>query len=176
MVEDWTGYADDEALAGAFNVNLGWADNTLGLSLLGEGDGPGGRPGMAARYAITAQAPNDYVGFERDLEAMTDWSPYTHLVLRVDAPTPAALKLVVQWYEATGEVWTHTLPLAEVPADGLVRIPLTADAWTWAEWSDRRNQKMDPQMATRFGIFVGHGGPAEGTIRFGSLDVVRIAE
>lgn len=176
VVEDWTPYDGDADLAGAYSVNLGWADNTLDLALLGADEGPGGLEGMVASYGITAPAPNDYVGFERDLDAMSDWSSYTHLVLRATAEPRGPGRLVVQWYEATGEVWTHAVPLADLPADGVLMIPLTADAWTWAEWSDKRNQKMDPQMATRYGVFIGHAGPAAGTVTFGPLEVVRVAE
>lgn len=179
VVEDWTGYADDAALADTFSVNLGWSENTLDLYLTEAEDFYGGESGITAHYVITAPLPNDYVGFERDLEVMEDWSGYTHLALRVDpAPSNRPGRLVIQWYEATGEVWTNATPLADIAGDGpvMLRIPLTGEAWTWADWSDKRNQKIDLKMVTRFGLFIGHGGPTEGTIRFGPLQVIRTAE
>jgi hypothetical protein len=171
VVEDWSGYADDEALRAAFDVNTGWADNSLSLSLMPAVASPHGPAGIAAGYSIEAVAPNDYVGMERDLVPAQDWRGYDRLAAWVATTDRSPRQLVLQFHEGSGEVWRHRAKLADVPADGPLLIPLTPDQWEWAEWSERQNQVPDLNEITRLGIFIGHDGPGACEVRLGTIEV-----
>jgi hypothetical protein len=170
VVEDWSGYADAAAMAAAFEENVGWAPGTdIVLTPLGAADSPGGPAGVAMAYDIKAEAPNDYVGVERDLMPAQDWRDYDRLVVWVRTNDRSDRQLVLQFHEWSGEVWRHRLPLKDVPANGRVEIPLTADQWEWADWSDRQNKAMDLGEVTHLGLFIGHNGPGSGVVELGSL-------
>jgi len=172
VVEDWTAYRDRGELEDAFGTNVGWAANTIGFEILVAAESPHGPAGVAVAYDIAAEAPNDYVGFERDLEAVQDWTGYSALVVWVQPDEVSDRQLVVQWHERSGEVWRHRTRLSDVPADGRVAIPLAPAAWEWADWSDYRNGALDLDIVSHIGIFVGHTGPGAGTLRLGTLEVV----
>ena len=172
MIEDWSGYADDDALVDAYSFNTAVPDNDLELQIRSDG-APGVSTGVTAVYSITAPAPNDYVGFDRALGTAEDWSPYTHLAVQVEPGDRTKSQLVVQWHEASGEVWRHRTQFADIPADGKLLIPLTADAWEWADWSDERNQALDLDAVVQFGVYMGHNGPGAGSVKLGTIEVVR---
>lgn len=172
VIEDWSGYADDDALVDAYSFNTAVPDNDLELQISSDG-APGVSTGVTAVYSITAPAPNDYVGFDRALGTAEDWSPYTHLAVQVEPGDRSASQLVVQWHEASGEVWRHRTQFADIPADGKLLIPLTADAWEWADWSDERNQALDLDAVVYFGVYMGHNGPGAGSVKLGTIEVVR---
>lgn len=172
VVEDWSGYADDDALAEAYSFNTAVPDNSLELrlepSLIA-----GGPVGAVAAYSITVPAPNDYAGFDLGLAPVQDWSGYTHLSIVAEPSEKSARQLVLQWHETSGEVWRHRTQFEDIPTDGPLLIPLTADAWEWADWSARDNQKLDLGAVERYGLFIGHAGPGGGTVKLGPIEVVR---
>jgi hypothetical protein len=172
VIEDWRGFADDDALVDAYSFNTAVPDNNLALQLSSDG-APGVSTGVTAVYSITAPAPNDYVGFDRALGTAEDWSPYTHLAVQVEPGDRSATQLVLQWHEASGEVWRHRTQFADIPADGRLLIPLTADAWEWADWSDQRNQALDLDAVVHVGVYMGHNGPGAGTVKLGAIEVVK---
>jgi hypothetical protein len=171
IVEDWSGYADDEALRAAFTTNSAWTTNGITLTLLPGPASPMGPAGAAVAYTIQAPVPNDYVGFERDLVPPQDWRGYSRLATWVQTTDRSPRQLVLQFQEASGEVWRHRLPLESVPLDGAVSVPLTAAEWEWADWSVAGNQQLDLDQVNHFGVFIGHTGPGAGEVRLGTLAV-----
>lgn len=171
VVQDWAGFADDDALQAALLINEGWANNDIVLALLPETASPHGPAGVAVGYQIAAEPPNDYVGFEWDIVPPQDWRGYGELVTWVRSTDASERQLVLQFHEWSGEVWRHRVLLKELPSDGEVRIPITADQWEWADWSERQNKELDLHEVTRMGIFVGHIGPGAGEMRLGSIQL-----
>jgi len=173
VVEDWSSYADDAALQSAFTTNKGWANNEIKLTRLPAGASPLGPAGVAVAYEIQAAAPNDYVGFERDLAVPQDWSGYKELALAVQTTDRSDRQLVIQFQEPSGEVWRHRLKLRDVPLDGLVTVPLDPSAWEWADWSTPGNKQLDLGQINHVGVFIGHTGPGAGEVRLGTVALRR---
>ena len=173
IVEDWQAYTDDRALQKAFDTNTAVPTNTLALSHLVASASPHGPAGVSISYTIVAGAPDDYAGFDRDLKPVQDWTGRRQLVAWVQSPERSARQLVLQWYEASGEVWRHRTRLADVPADGRLVIPFAPAAWEWADWSTHENGKLDLGKVVHFGVFIGHAGPGAGTVRLGTIEVER---
>jgi hypothetical protein len=168
IVEDWGRFETAAALESAATVNVGWADNSLELDSIRV---PDGERGVELGVVITAPPPNDYVGFEWPLAAIQDWRGYAHLDVPVTVVGSPQGALVVQWYETSGEVWRHRAPLPGASQPEVVRIPLAADDWEWADWSASVDGVMDPSAVSRVGLFVGHAGPTAGAVRVGTLRV-----
>ncbi len=175
VVEDWQRFSDSEALSEAISVNEGWADNRVVVSLDTQQ-----QPAVDMLFQITAAAPNDYVGFEWDLDGTQDWRGFDNLAVRLATTDVTSRQLVVQFHERSGEVWRHRMALADVvdlPEEGplgtIVRIPLAPSAWEWADWSESRNLEMDLAEVTGLGLFVGHTGPGVGAVVFGAISVER---
>jgi hypothetical protein len=167
VLEDWSGYPDVDALRAAYSINDGWAAGN-DLSLMPHDDS------ATLAYTIVSADPNaDYVGMERDLAAPQDWRGYKELTTTVRTADRSARQLVLQFHEWSGEVWKHTIKLSDLPADGVIRIPLTPDQWTWADWSERQNKQLDFNEITHFGVFIGHAGPGSGQLEIGPLAVQR---
>lgn len=175
VIEDWAAYEDDEALQAAYNPNEGWADNRIELALLDAAASPNGTAGAEAGYDIRAAAPNDYVGFERDLQPPQSWRDYSHLAVWAVPSERSNRQLVVQWHERSGEVWRHRTKLGAIPADGPLVIPLQPEAWEWADWSDVDDGELDLDQVGQFGIFIGHDGTGSGTLRLGTIELVQAA-
>lgn len=173
VVEDWSGYADDDALEEAYSLGEGWADNEVALSLLPAEAAPRGPAGAALRYLINAQAPSDYVGADHSLGGAQDWREFDHLAVWASPSERSNRQLVVQFREISGEVWRHRAKLGVIPEDGLLLIPLVPSAWEWADWSDYRNGALDLEAVTDIGLYVGHAGPGQGVVNFGTIELVQ---
>ena len=168
VVEDWRRFPDTDALAGAISVNEGWANNLVGIELV-----TGRQSAIAMAYQITALAPNDYVGFEWDLDRTQDWRGFDNLAVALQAADVSSRQLVVQFHELSGEVWRHRLVLSDAvdDASGKVYIALVPAVWEWADWSENRNLEMDLASVTRMGLFVGHTGPGDGAVTIGAISL-----
>lgn len=166
VLEDWSRYADSEAVKAAFISSDGWGAGNDMMVAPNAGQ-------LDVAYTIKADAPNDYVGMERDLSPVQDWRDYGKLTTTVQSSDASGRELVLQFTEGSGEAWRHRLKLTDLPADGRVSIPLTADQWEWADWSEPQNKVMDLDAVTNFGLFIGHVGTGDGELVLGPLVLQR---
>jgi hypothetical protein len=174
VVEDWQALSDTAAAEAAIERNLGAGTaNTMTLALLDPWAAPGGQGGLAIDYQIGEEVPDDFVGFNRTLAPAQDWREATHLAVWADPGSTTAVELVVQFREASGEVWRYKVPAVGIPVDGLLLLPLDTRTFTWADWSTTENGEIDLAAINQYGIYVGHVGPGlTGTLNIGVIGAV----
>lgn len=175
VVENWQALSDTASVEAAIERNLGaGATNTMTLALLDPWAAPGGQGGLAIDYWIGEEAPDDFVGFNRSLASAQDWREATHLGVWADPGSTSIVELVVQFKEASGEVWRYQGPAGDIPVDGLLLLPLDASTFTWADWSTTENGEIDLAAINQYGVYIGHVGPGVvGTLSIGALAAVR---
>lgn len=174
IVEDWEAYRTAGELELGTQRNLGIGNNALTLRLEpSEEDGLPTRKTLVMIFDIQEAAPEDFVGFDRDLGATQDWTGSRAVGLWVSAQEPSEADLVFQFRELSGEVWRCQQPLPK--GETFLVLSLDADTFRRTEWSPLQNGQIDLQAVDRYGLYVGHRGPAKaGTVRFGPI--VRILE
>ena len=171
LVDDWKAANDSGDPESAVSENVATNANTMGL-----------RPSTLARpqqpwsvdmaYGITSPEPNDYVGFDRDLPRAQDWSRADHMLVDVDGRQAADVTMVVQFWEASGEVWRHSARLSSLPAGEPLRVPLNSQYFERAPWSTRANDAIDLDAVNSYGVYVGHTGPGRaGVVTLGAIAV-----
>jgi hypothetical protein len=168
IVEDWSTYGSVDLVEDTITRNLGLGDNIMDLTL-----GPADVEGMPSgdvlimAYEIGAPAPDDFVGFNRDLEAPDDWSAAKAAGLWIAAGEDPGVDFAFQFRESSGEVWRAQ---AAVPAGGSgspVTLDLGADTFKWADWSTKENGRIDLSAIDQYGLYVGH----QGSDKSGSVDI-----
>jgi hypothetical protein len=173
IVEDWEDYATVDQVEDTISRNLGIGDNLMDLTLE-RSDGQTLPPGqvLAVAYDITSSAPDDFVGFNRDLGAAADWSGGTALAIWIDGSQAPDVDVVLQFRETSGEVWRSQQPLPSM-GQPLV-LPLDTDTFQRTDWSASVNDQIDLGAIDQYGLYVGHTGPGRsGAAKFGPIVLVR---
>lgn len=172
VIEDWDAFGSADEVEDTIERNLGMGDTTMDLSLetSAGGDLPAGTV-LVMAYDIQADAPHDFVGFDRDLDDEADWQAASEVVIWLDGAQATGVNAVFQFREASGEVWRFEGPM---PEDGSpLRIALDAETFRWADWSTTENGEIDLDTVNRYGLYVGHQGPGlSGMVRFGPIVAV----
>jgi hypothetical protein len=175
VVEDWATFQSADEIENTITRNLGMGDNSMDLSLDAAGGDtmpPGGA--LMLTYRIGASAPHDFVGFNRDLDTVADWSGATAVAFWVAATSAPDVNVVFQFREHSGEVWRHAGAMPAPRAGAPLVVGVDKDAFLWADWSTTENGEIDLAAVDQYGFYVGHQGPGKsGTVRLGPIVLVR---
>lgn len=174
-VEYWAPFADVDEVEAAITRNLGVGDNAMTLTL-GKADvsAPLQGPGLLLTYDIPEAPPHDFVGFNRDLDGLADWSGASAVALWVGHARPASVNLVFQFRERSGEVWRHEGPMPALDSGAPLMLPLDTATFEWANWSTEENGTMDLGAIDQYGLYLGHTGPGRaGIVHLGPIALVR---
>ncbi len=174
MIESFESYSDDGALRAAYSTDA--PENDASVSLSVARNVYAGNQSLAFAYDIHTIVPigediaTDYAGLIRDF-AIQDWRGFNYLRLwvRSDGSTK---DLVIQFHEASGEVWKHTTNLSNFGEKDL-QLALDMSDFEPADWSPWVNGEIDLGSVAGFSIYVGHAGPGRGTIY---IDAIRLSE
>jgi hypothetical protein len=174
MIESFESYSDDGALRAAYSTDA--PENDASVSLSVARNVYAGNQSLAFAYDIHTVVPigediaTDYAGLIRDF-AIQDWRGFNYLRLwvRSDGSTK---DLVIQFHEASGEVWRHTTNLSNFGEKDL-ELALDMSDFEPADWSPWVNGEIDLGSVAGFSIYVGHAGPGRGTIY---IDAIRLSE
>jgi hypothetical protein len=173
LIDDWKAANDSGQPESLVKENLAVSGNALRIepSTLQRAQQPWS---IDLAYGISAAAPNDYVGFDRDLPQQQNWSGADHVLIDVDASRAPGVALVFQFWEASGEVWRHTASLSSLVPGEPLRVPLDSQHFERAGWSARVNDVIDLDAIDTFGVYVGHTGPGRaGNLTLGALAAYR---
>lgn len=174
-VEYWAPFGYVDEVEAAITRNLGVGDNAMTLTL-GTADvsAPLQGPGLLITYDIPEAPPHDFVGFNRDLDSVSDWSGASAVALWVGHAEPASVNLVFQFRERSGEVWRHEGPMPAVDSGAPLMLPLDMATFEWANWSTEENGTMDLGAIDQYGVYVGHTGPGRaGVVHLGPIALVQ---
>lgn len=184
VVEDWSAFGGADAVEDAISRNLGQGENTMDLSLsaaAGSALPPGDMLSLA--YDIGAAAPDDFVGFNRDLQGPADWSGAAAIAMWLDGAAAPDVDLVFQFRERSGEVWRHEGSIAApagampAPAGGLPQVAvLKLDKGTFerTDWSTAENDEIDLRAIDQYGVYVGHRGAGKaGVVGLGPIVLLK---
>lgn len=174
MIESFESYSDDGALRVAYSTDA--PENDASVSLSVARNVYAGNQSLAFAYDIHTIVPigediaTDYAGLIRDF-AIQDWRGFNYLRLwvRSDGSTK---DLVIQFHEASGEVWKHMTNLSNFGEKDL-QLALDMSDFEPADWSPWVNGEIDLGSVAGFSIYVGHAGPGRGTIY---IDAIRLSE
>lgn len=171
IVDDFSAYPDEDAVADELDVSSGGEGNRIELSLLDEATSPGGPAGLRVDWTIVAPEPDDHVGAERYMDEAQDWSGARRLAVMADPSERSDRHFVVQFREqGSKEVWRHQGLLSDIPADGRpYSIPLDEEHFARTDWSGLDDEAMQIDAVDYYGIYVGHTGPGEGVLRIGTI-------
>lgn len=175
IVEDWAAMGGADAIERAISRNLGQGENTMVLSTITPAGAalPSGGV-LALTYDIRAPAPDDFVGFNRDLGAPADWSGASAIAVWVDGSAAADANLVLQFRERSGEVWRHAGPMPAAGGDAPLVLSFDKDTFDRTDWSTADNDAIDVDAVDQYGLYVGHIGPGtSGVVQFGPIVVMR---
>lgn len=175
LVEDWAAFATADDVEGAIGRNLGMGANAMTLTLQASGLAPDlEASAVNIAYAIGADAPHDFVGFDRRLDAPADWTGARAVALWIDAAGAPGADLVFQFREGSGEVWRYQGSMPEATAGEPVLLALDAERFAWATWSREANGAIDLEAIDQYGVYVGHAGPGlDGVLMLGPIAIVR---
>jgi hypothetical protein len=173
MIESFESYGDDEALRAAYSTDA--PENDASVSLSVARNVYAGNQSLAFSYDIHTIVPidadiaTDYAGLIRDF-AIQDWRGFNYLRLwvRSDGSTK---DLVIQFHEASGEVWKHTTNLSSFRERDL-QLALDTSDFEPADWSPWINGEIDLGSVAGFSIYLGHAGPGRGTVW---IDAIRLS-
>jgi len=125
---------------------------------------------VALQFSIQPASAHDYCGFERWLSVAQTWSGYDELCITADS-TGTADEVVVQFGEASGEVWKSWTPVSALGA-GEYCLPLSTSTFSWADWSVQQNGRIDLGAIDYYGIYVHGAQGAQGVLYVEQLRVV----
>jgi len=171
LVDDWKAANDSGDPESYVDVNRAVSDNamTIQTSTL---ERPQQAWSIDLAYGISAPAPNDYVGFDRDLPQLQDWSAADQALIDVDATRAPGVTFVFQFWEASGEVWRYSVPVTDLAAGEPLTVALDSQHFERAAWSTRDNDAIDLGAIKTYGVYVGHTGPGRaGSITLGAIAV-----
>jgi predicted Ser/Thr protein kinase len=174
MIESFESYANDRALRAAYSINA--PENDAFVSLATGPNVHRGSQALAFTYHIHTIVPaggstvTDYAGFARDFPSQ-DWRGFNYLTLWVRSDG-SNKDLVIQFHEASGEVWKHTTNLSGF-RDKNLELVFDRSVFYLAEWTPSVNNRIDLGSITGLSIYVGHGGTGQGTIY---VDAIRLVE
>ncbi|QHC69224.1 carbohydrate binding domain-containing protein [Rathayibacter sp. VKM Ac-2801] len=137
VVDDFEGYADDEAVRAAYVRNSG--GGTIVPTLVPSGDG------SAARFDYDLGTAG-YAGVVKTFDAPQNWWGYSGLTLDVDAAAPFSVQFV-----ANGAYWEASVTPA---TEGPTVVPFSAFAPpSWAPEAD-----LDLTSVTQYALYVNGSG------------------
>lgn len=174
-IESFEWYGSDEALQAAYSINAP-EKNDGSVSLAGEPYAYDGTQALEFTYDIQEIVRSadgtltDYAGLTRALPSQ-DWRGFGYLRLWVKSDA-SNRSLVIQFHEASGEVWKYTTNLSRFDDEDL-QLPLDTSRFQHAEWSPWVNGQIDLGAIVGYSIFVGHGGEGQGTIY---IDAIRLSK
>lgn len=175
VVEDWAKYASANEVEATIDRNLGMGDNTMDLTLTpASGNAlPAGNV-LGLTYAIGEAAPNDFVGFNRSLDAPADWSGAKGVAFWADGSAAPGVDVVFQFREGSGEVWRYEGAMPAAVGGALVSVMFDGGAFKWADWSTTGNGQIDLAVVDQYGVYVGHQGTGKtGVARVGPIVLLR---
>jgi hypothetical protein len=176
VVEDWRAVNTAEQIEARITRNLGMGDTELALMPLSSPSVPGPLNGVLGSWRVNEARPNDFVGFNRDLDPAQDWSGGDVLAIWLDAGDRPRGNVVFQFREGAGseEVWRYEDAAAKVPATGPLLLPLEDDVFAWAPWSRESDGIIQREAIDQYGFYVGHAGPdLSGGFMLGAIAVLR---
>jgi serine/threonine-protein kinase len=168
MLEDFEGYSTT-TIEQAFTLNNTWGENEIALEIVTVPDSP--EPGhvLSLNYDIKAGSPDNYVGAERRLSRTADWSGdgAIQFWLRNDG---IRKEFIFQFGETdpNGEIWKTSFTL-EPDETRRVKLPLTTQYFSWADWSSTGNGQIDLDRITYYGFFIAAADPGQGVIYLDDL-------
>jgi serine/threonine protein kinase len=174
MIESFEIYSSNRALRATYSINA--PENDASVSLAVAPNVYRGSQALAFTYHIHTIVPGggytmtDYAGFIRNFAAQ-DWRGFNYLRLWVRSDG-SSKDLVVQFHEASGEVWKHRTSLSSF-ADEDLQLTLNTSVFHLAEWTPAVNSQIELGSITGFSIYVGHGGTGQGTVY---VDAIRLSE
>ncbi len=166
-VETWSDYADIAAFESAIRRVVTSDANDMRLAFAHDpffaGDDGAA---LAIAYHIGAPPPNDYVGFQRDLDPPADWRGWGAASFFAWGDPVDRGQVIFQLRETSGELWRSVVPLPPV-AGGVLRFAF--DSLELAPSSPRGNGELDLGAVDQYGIEIGHAGPGvSGTLTLGT--------
>lgn len=170
VVEAAAYYGDEAALNKTHHINDPNSTRRCTLGLASAPSQTKDERAIAFEYTIQQASPNDYCGFERWLTQAQSWSGHARLCLDVSI-SGTAEDLVVQFGEASGEVWKSWTASSSI-TEGELCLPLTTTAFARAEWAPRQNNRIDLGAITYYGIYVNGPPGASGVVYFNRIWVV----
>ncbi|MGC9347625.1 MAG: zinc-ribbon domain-containing protein [Anaerolineae bacterium] len=170
VVETGANYGDEAALNGTYRVNDPNSARRCALGLASAPSQTNDGRAIAFEYTIQQASPDDYCGFERWWARAQSWSGHARLCLDISV-TGTAEDLVVQFGEASGEVWKSWTASSSI-GEGELCLPLSTGAFARAEWATKQNNRIDLAAITYFGIYVNGPPGASGTVYVNRIWVV----
>ena len=161
MLDGFESYSSDSALRSAYATNDAWGKNVADLRLASPPDVRTGNRSASFYFDIRNAPPDDYAGFERSFSAQ-DWRSYDALCLWIKG-NRLPWDLVIQFREASDEVWRYRLNLSSFTAQDFC-LGLDEHTFQRADWSTYDNDRLDLQAIEYYGFFLGEGGLGSGTI------------
>jgi len=174
MIESFESYGSNRALRAPYSINA--PENNGSISLAVAPNVYRGSQALAFAYTIHTIVPaggytvTDYAGLIREF-APQDWRGFNYLRLWVRSDG-SNKDLVVQFHEASGEVWKYTTSLSSF-VDKDLQLSLSTNVFHLAEWTPAVNNQIDLGSITGYSIYVGHSGTGQGTIY---VDAIRLSE
>ncbi len=166
-VESWSRYADIDAFTSAVRIVLGNPANDIRLAFTDAPSitGPEGTTALSIRYRVASPAPDDYVGFVRDLDPPVDWRGWGGVTFFAAIDGELRGPVVFRFREVSGEVWQAVAPLG---AAGHGALHFDLRGLEPAPQSPRTNGQVGLGAIDQYGIEIGHAGPGlAGTLLLG---------
>ncbi len=171
IIDGFESYDNDAALVEVYNV-ISYTPNVGELGLTSQPDVSSGNRGAAFYYQISGQDDNDYAGFQRTFDAQ-DWRGYSGLCVWIKREGGGMeMDLVIQFGEASGEVWRYRTDLSTFDVKDFCLL-FNEDAFQWADWSAEENGRIDLDAVSYYGFFVGHGGQGSGWIYVDDIRLIQ---
>ena len=173
-IESFEWYGSDEALQAAYSIDA--PENDASVSLAGGPYAYDGTQALEFTYDIQEIVRSadgtltDFAGLTRALPSQ-DWRGFGYLRLWVKSDA-SSRSLVIQFHEASGEVWNYTTNLSRFDDEDM-QLPLDTSRFQHAKWSPWVNGQIDLGAVVGYSIYVGHGGEGQGTIY---IDAIRLSK